>query len=472
MKVLFSLLAVSASLAAQGPRQTMRPVIRGRQYAVVSMKPEATQVAERILRAGGNAFDAIVAGQAVLGIVDTPYNGVGGDAVVLIYDAGAKKVFSLNAEGTAPRLATIEWYKTNQGGKIPVDDTLLSGTVPGVVDAWYILLDRWGTMKFAEVLAPAIEMAENGFPLGDRLAAAISLIPKLREVSHQHEGVLSRGPATRRPARSGGTRNWRARCEGWSRPSAPTRPKDGTPPCAPPATVSTRATSRARWRNSRNRTAGCSAYEDFAGYTAKVEEPVWVDYRGYRVYKNASASQGPAELIALNLLEGYDLKALGLNSADYIHLGVEAIKLALADRDKYLGDMDFIQIPYAGPAVEGLRPRAAQADRSGARLAGAAAGHGGEIRARGGAARSPAGLSTGRATRITRATPATSRWSTRTATWFPSRPACTAPSAPASSWASSVFRSTAAATTTRWFRATPTRSSRASGREARYSPRW
>jgi gamma-glutamyltranspeptidase/glutathione hydrolase len=88
--------------------------------------------------------------------------------------------------------------------------------------------------------------------------------------------------------------------------------------------------------------------QDFAGYSAKIEEPVWVDYRGYRVYKNASANQGPAELIALNLLEGYDLKALALNSADYIHRSAEAAKLAFADRDKYLGDMDFIQIPYQG----------------------------------------------------------------------------------------------------------------------------
>ncbi len=93
---------------------------------------------------------------------------------------------------------------------------------------------------------------------------------------------------------------------------------------------------------------GLFRYEDFAAYSAKVEEPVSTNYRGYTVYKNPSASQGPAELIALNLLEGYDLKSMGLNSADYIHTSVEAIKLAMADRDTYMGDMDFIQIPYAG----------------------------------------------------------------------------------------------------------------------------
>src|SRR6185503_3177476 len=98
---------------------------------------------------------------------------------------------------------------------------------------------------------------------------------------------------------------------------------------------------------------GLFRYEDFAGYTAKVEEPVSIDYRGYRIYKNASASQGPAELITLNLLEGYDLKAMGLNSAGYIHTSVEALKLAFADREKYLGDMDFIKIPYEGLLSKG-----------------------------------------------------------------------------------------------------------------------
>src|SRR5208282_2721048 len=93
---------------------------------------------------------------------------------------------------------------------------------------------------------------------------------------------------------------------------------------------------------------GLFRYDDFAEYTAEVETPVSIDYHGYQIYKNPSASQGPTELIALNLLEGYDLKALGHNSADFIHINVEAMKLAMADREKYLGDMDFIKIPYQG----------------------------------------------------------------------------------------------------------------------------
>src|SRR3989475_1311381 len=166
---------------AAGTTKTMRPIVRGQHFAVASMKAEATRAAERILEKGGNAFDAIVAGQAVLGIVDAAMNGVGADAVLLVYDSKTKKVYSINAEGTAPRLATIEWYKQHNGGKLPVNDSLLSGTVPGTVDAWYILLDRWGTMSFAQVLSEAIDLAENGFPVGDSLARALATSQKLRK---------------------------------------------------------------------------------------------------------------------------------------------------------------------------------------------------------------------------------------------------------------------------------------------------
>src|SRR5579871_475219 len=156
-----------ANANANGGRgQTMKQLARGTLYAAASMAPQATLAAEHMLRDGGNAFDAIVAGQAVLGLVQPSLNGMGSDATLLIYDSKAQKVWSLNAEGTAPKLATIEWYKTHQDGKIPVNDTLLSGTVPGVMDAWYIMLSKWGTKRFADVLAPAIEMAERGVPIG------------------------------------------------------------------------------------------------------------------------------------------------------------------------------------------------------------------------------------------------------------------------------------------------------------------
>jgi gamma-glutamyltranspeptidase / glutathione hydrolase len=159
--------------------QTMRPVIRGRHAAVSSMKAEATEAARRILEAGGNAFDAAVGGQAALAVTDFSLNGVGSDAVILIYNARDKKVYSVNAEPRAPKLATIEWYEKNNGGKIPESDGLLSGGLPCVVDAWYTLLDRWGTMSFAQVLQPAIDLAENGFPLSEYGASYIAESKKI-----------------------------------------------------------------------------------------------------------------------------------------------------------------------------------------------------------------------------------------------------------------------------------------------------
>src|SRR5438034_9176990 len=114
----------TADRAPQAPGvQTMKPLARGMDYAAASMMPQSTLTAERVMRAGGNAFDAIVAGQAVLGIVQPNMNGMGSDAVLLVYDAKAKKVLSINAEGTAPKLATIDWYKKNKDGKIPTNDT-------------------------------------------------------------------------------------------------------------------------------------------------------------------------------------------------------------------------------------------------------------------------------------------------------------------------------------------------------------
>ena len=330
-----------------GPSRVMRPVVRGRHFAVASMKAEATRAAERILEKGGNAFDAIVAGQAVLGIVDAAMNGVGSDAVLLVYDAKTKRVYSIDAEGTAPRLATIEWYKEHNGGKLPVNDSLLSGTVPGDVDAWYILLDRWGTMSFAQVLAEAIDLAENGFPVGDSLARALAASQKLRKYPTSARvylpnnrppqgGEIFRNPDLARTLKRLVEAEKQNKSKGRHEALKAARDRFYKGDIA-------REMARFSEQN-----GGLFRFEDFANYTAKVEEPVSIDYRGYKIYKNPSASQGPAELFALKILEGYDLKSMGLNSADYIHTSVEAIKLAFADREKYLGDMDFIKIPYAG----------------------------------------------------------------------------------------------------------------------------
>ena len=347
--VFFVLVAVVPLTFAQSEDsgQTMRPVIRGRHAAVASMKAEATEAARRILDAGGNAFDAAVGGQAALAVTDFSLNGMGSDAVLLIYNAKDKKVYSVNAEPRAPKLATIEWYQKNNGGKIPQSDGLLSGGIPGVVDAWYTLLDRWGTMSFEQVLQPAIDLAENGFPLSEYGASYIAETKKILKYPTTVKIYMPNG----RPPKAG---------EILKNPDlARTLKKLVEAEKANQSKGRHEALKAARDRFYKGDIAkdlaafseangGLFRYEDFAEYTAEVETPVSINYRGYQIYKNPSSSQGPTELIALNLLEGYDLKAMGLNSPEYLHTSVEAVKLAMADREKYLGDMDYIKIPYDG----------------------------------------------------------------------------------------------------------------------------
>ncbi len=351
--VLILCLGFAANSIAQEPDaalpRTMRPVIRGRQAAVSSMKAEATEAASRILQTGGNAFDAVVGGQAALAVTDFALNGVGSDAVVLVYDARAKKVLSIDAEPRAPKLATIEWYEKNSGGKIPVSDGLLSGGLPGVVDAWYILLDRWGTMSFEQVLQPAIDLAENGFPLSEARAHTITSARAQKILKYpstikiyklngeaQKAGEIFKNPDLAATLTKMVDAERANKAKGRHEALKAARDRFYTGDIAREMAAFSEANG------------GLFRYEDFAEYTAKVETPVSTDYRGYQVYKNPSASQGPTELIALNLLEGYDLKALGHNSVDFISTNVEVMKLAMADREKFLGDMDFIKIPYDG----------------------------------------------------------------------------------------------------------------------------
>ena len=158
----------------------MRPVIRGRHARRGLDETGGDAGRRRILESGGNAFDAIVAGQAVLAW-SIPSPMVSAATRSSWSTTQAKTVYSINAEGTAPKLATIDWYNKNNGGKIPNSDGLLSGSLPGVIDAWYMLLDRWGTMTFAQVLEQAIDVAENGFPIGDGLARAIAGSRKIQK---------------------------------------------------------------------------------------------------------------------------------------------------------------------------------------------------------------------------------------------------------------------------------------------------
>ena len=282
----------------------MRPVITGRQYAVSSMKHQATEAAVRMLEAGGNAFDAAVAGQAVLALVDPSLNGYGSDAVVLVYDAKTKQVVSINAEGPAPKLATIEWYKEHNGGKLPVSDGLLSGTVPASSTSWFTLLDRWGTMTFRAGPAAGHRRRRGGIrPTGG--ARTVDCGTQAAEVPEQHETYWPGGKAPRAGdilRNPDAARMLRRMLESERLAAAKGRHE------------ALRAARDRFYKGDIAKTmaefseqnGGLFRYDDFASYTVKVETPVSTNYRGYDVYKNPSASQGPAELFALNILEGFD----------------------------------------------------------------------------------------------------------------------------------------------------------------------
>ena len=351
--VLLLILGVTYQMTAQEqsdgsttPSRTSRPVVRGTRYAVSSMKPEATEAAVRILEAGGNAFDAAVAGQAVLALVNPESNGFGSDAVALVYNAREKKVHSIDAEGTAPKLATIDWYNKNNGGKIPDSDGLLSASLPGVIDAWYIMLDRWGTMTFAQVLERAIDVAENGYPIGDGLSRAIVGSKKIQKYPTTMSVYFPNGraPQPGEIFRNPGSARMLRKLVEAEKAAAGKGRHEGLRAARDRFYKGDIARTMADFSE---KNGGLYRYDDFAGYTARVETPVSTNYRGYDVYKNASSSQGPAELFMLNILEGYQLKTMGHNSAEYIHTSAEALKLAFADRE-LLGDTSFVHIPFEG----------------------------------------------------------------------------------------------------------------------------
>ncbi len=435
----------------------MRPVIRGRHAAVASMKAEATEAARQILAMGGNAFDAAVGGQAALGGHRLlPQRRWAATPSFSSITRATRRSIPSTPNRARPSWQPSSWYEKNNGGKIPESDGLLSGGLPGVVDAWYTLLDRWGTMSFEQVLQPAIDLAENGFPLSEYGASYIAESKKILKYPTTVKIYLPNG----RPPKAG---------EILRNPDlARTLKKLVEAEKANHAKGRHEALKAARDRFYKGDIAkdlaafseangGLFRYEDFAEYTAEVETPVSINYRGYQIYKNPSASQGPTELIALNLLEGYDLKALGHNSPDFLHTSVEAVKLAMADREKYLGDMDFIKIPYDGllskdyarerrklidPAKASLELRPGAPEKFTR----------GRLRAGPPGARGPR-----RAMPATTAIPATSQSSTRITTWSASSPACTVCLALASSWETLASSSTAAATITRWSAARPTR---------------
>ncbi len=325
----------NGSTNAQGyERQTGAPfatrseVIAPHGMAATS-QPLATQVALDILKAGGNAVDAAIAANAVLGLVEPTGSGIGGDLFAIVWDASEKEPTGLNASGRSPKSLTLEHLRQLPLSEIPKLGPL-SVSVPGAVDGWFELHARYGSLPVADILAPAIGYAEEGFPVSEVIAAGWAAnAESRREFPGFSETFLPGGEA---PVKGQVFHNPRL-ANTYREIAAGGRDAFYTGEIA-------RKIDAYMIEHS-----GFLRYEDMAEHTSEWVSPVSSNYRGYDVYELPPNTQGIAALQMLNILEGYDLAAMGFGSAEYVHTFVEAKKLVYEDRAKYYADMDFARVP-------------------------------------------------------------------------------------------------------------------------------
>ena len=334
-----------------------RPTLMGTHGMIATEHYLSAEAGMAVLRSGGNAFDAAVAAALVEGVVNPHMHTFGGELSALVYSATDRKVFSINGNTVAPRAATIAWFREQGIGLIPWSGVLSAGP-SAAPDAFLSVLDRFGTCSFAAVAAPAVELAERGFPMH---AALRGPAPKYLSVDFSiaanAENFARQWPTSANVYLPNGR-----------------LPEVGQVVTNPDLARTFRQLITAEERAAGDRSAGLRAaraafyegdiahtiaahakehggllsVEDLAAFHALIEEPVQCNYRGYDVYKCGPWSQGPVFLQQLALLEGFDLGELGHNSADYVHTVTEAAKLAFADREQYYGDPDFVDVPLDG----------------------------------------------------------------------------------------------------------------------------
>ncbi len=298
---------------------------------VAASHPLAAQVGIDILKSGGNAIDAAVAVNAVLGLVEPHMNGVGGDLFAIIWDNDTQQLYGLNATGRSPYEINRQIFARQNLDRVPGTGPL-TWTVPGAVDGWDQLLTRFGTMGFPEVLAPAIAYARDGFPVSEIIQGQWAA----------SEDSLAQWPT-----------------------SAATYLPNGRPPAVGevfknPGLVRTyeaiaRGGRDAFYRGEIARkivafsesNGGYYTARDFEDHTSAWVDPVTTSYRGHDIWEIPPNSSGIVALMMLNILEGYDMAALGQNSAAAIHRIVEAKKLAFADRDRFVADSDANRLPVS-----------------------------------------------------------------------------------------------------------------------------
>ncbi len=300
---------------------------------VATSHPLATQIGIDILKKGGNAIDAAIAANAALGLMEPTGCGVGGDLFAILWDAKTKKLYGLNASGRSPKSLTLEYFEEQGMDKIPAFGPL-PVSVPGAVDGWFELNQKFGSMKMSDILAPAISYAEDGFPLTELISwyMEFSLSRYLNEGSVNIEDTYMKQNNGRLPGEGEIFKN---------------------PYLANTYRKIARGGRDVFYKGEIAKTivdfmqeqGGFLSIEDLAAHRSEWIEPVSVNYRGYDVWELPPNGQGIAALQMLQILEGYDFSDIEFGSVEHLHLFTEAKKLAFEDRAKYYADMDFAKVP-------------------------------------------------------------------------------------------------------------------------------
>ncbi len=306
-----------------------RSIVRASHGMVATSQPLASQVGLEVLKRGGNAVDAAIAMAAMLNVTEPNMTGIGGDAFVMIYSPKTKTLEGLNASGRAPRALNLDYFAARKITQMPMTG-MEAITVPGAFDGWVTLLDKYGTMKLADLMAPAIGYAEHGFPVMEKTAADwASEAPKLESTAAAASTYLVDGRAPR--------------------PGAMFAQKN----LARTLRTLARGGRDAFYRGEIARAivdycqknGGFLAMEDFASQTSEWVEPISTTYRSHTLYEMPPNGQGLTALLLLNMLEGIDLTSMRSEPALYYHTLIEATKIAFADRNRYIADQAFAKVP-------------------------------------------------------------------------------------------------------------------------------
>ena len=331
-------------MPVQGTTLTsLRPLMQGTNGMVVASHPSAAMAGLDVLRNGGNAIDAGVAVGLALNVVHVDDCSFLGVAPTVMYLADRKEVTTIDGLGVWPKAASVEYFQKNHGGQMPPG--VLRSITPAAADAWITALTRFGTMTFGQVAASAIELAGNGFPMYRYLAGRFKTAfdqyntypstaeiflpggrpPEQGEMFYQRDLAATLAKVTEVEDSN----------KGQGREAALKASRDY---------IYTGELGR-KIAAYNQEMGGLLTEEDLARYHVQVAPPVSVNYRGYDVYSTGPWGQGPTFPQALKILEGFDLASMGHNSAEYIHTLSQALNLAFADREQYVGDPDFVDVP-------------------------------------------------------------------------------------------------------------------------------